>query len=162
MNYGPLIGDKFKGVKYRALMGRHRMFNDKEKWCPGCKAWLPLDNFGNCKSQPSGKRSRCKLCFKEQNTPHVRKYQNGMSDAEIVVLWEKLHRACAVCHDPIPSMDRSSSHIDRDPATREVRGLLCTRCDWGLASFRDNQIILQAAVDYLRRFELKRRERREK
>ena len=69
-------------------MGRNRLFDSQKKWCPGCKAWLPLDNFGNCKSQPSGKRSRCKLCFKEQNTPHVRKYQNGMSDTEIVVLWE--------------------------------------------------------------------------
>jgi predicted amidophosphoribosyltransferase len=140
-------------------MGK-KLFNDREKWCPGCKAWLPLSDFHNCKTQTSGKKSRCKKCWKKQNAPHVRKYLNGMSDSELLVLWEKQHKCCAICQKPIPFLGRRLSHIDRDPATREVRGLLCSKCNWGMGSFKDNQAILTAAVEYLKRFEMERRDRR--
>jgi hypothetical protein len=142
-------------------MGK-RLFNDKEKWCPGCKAWLPLDRFHNCKSEPSGKRTRCKVCFKKQNDPHVRKYLYGLTDTQLMALWEKQEKRCGICREPIPFRGGQASHIDNDRATGEVRGLLCPKCNRGLRAFQDNQVLLMEAAKYLRAFERERKERRKK
>jgi hypothetical protein len=139
-----------------------RLFDNEKKWCPGCKDWRPLEEFYNCRSSASGKKSRCKKHFQEQNAPHMRKYLYGLSDAEVLALWEEQGRKCIICQEPIPLQNRHLAPIDLDPATGEVRGMLCARCNWGLGSFRDNQTLLQAAIKYLRRFELKRKELRGK
>ena len=112
-------------------MGK-KLYNDHSKYCPGCKAWLPLDSFHNCRSEPSGRRTRCKKCFKEQNDPHVRKYLYGLDDAQLMALWEKQERRCGICREPIPFRGGQASHIDHDHATGEVRGILCPRCNRGL------------------------------
>mgnify|MGYP001612685598 FL=1 len=39
--------------------------------------------------------------------------------------------------------------IDHNHTTKQVRGLLCSLCNWGLGNFRDNPTILQKAIDYL-------------
>lgn len=142
------------------MAGRKRLFDSQIKWCPGCLDWRPLAEFGNCKSAPSGKKSRCKKCFQLQNAPHMRKYLYGISDEERLVMWEKQDKCCAVCHESIPLQGRYRTHVDTDPATKEPRGLLCSRCNYGLKSFHDSQVLLEAATKYLKRFELERRQRR--
>ncbi len=77
-------------------------------------------------------------------------------------LWEKQGRRCIICQESLLLWDKFTSHIDRDAATGEVRGLLCHRCKCGLRGFRDNQIALTAAIDYLRHFEVQRHDRRKK
>jgi hypothetical protein len=142
-------------------MGK-KMYNEREKYCPGCKAWLPLDRFHNCKSEPSGKRTRCKICFKRQNDPHVRKYLYGLTDEQLMALWEKQERRCGVCREPIPFRGGQASHIDHDRITGEVRGILCPRCNRGLRAFQDNQVLLAEAAKYLQKFEKERKERRKR
>lgn len=44
-------------------MGRKRLFNDKEKWCPRCKAWLPLKDFMFNAGTPSGRQDYCAVCI---------------------------------------------------------------------------------------------------
>ena len=134
--------------------------DSRKKWCLGCRAWLPLEDFHNCKSMAGGKRSRCKGCFKKQNAPHMRKYLYRLSDEELGTRWERQERCCAICRDPIPLHDRKISHVDLDPATREFRGFVCVKCNWGLGGFRDNQVLLLSAIKYLKRFEMERREMR--
>jgi hypothetical protein len=139
---------------------KKRLYNDREKWCPGHQKWLPLEAFHKCRSHPSGRKSRCKACWREQNTPHIKRYLQGMTDEELLALWEEQGEKCAVCRDPIPFGNRRASHIDRDPATREVRGMLCSRCKIGIRCLQGSQVLLTAAIAYLRRFELKRKERK--
>jgi len=138
---------------------RKRLFTDFEKYCPGCKGWKPLDDFGVLRSAPSGRRSRCKPCFRRQNAPHARRYSQGMDDAGLRALWERQGRKCAICREPLPLEDRHACHVDLDKATREVKGLLCPRCDLGMASFRESLAILAEAAKYQRRFEMERRNR---
>ena len=139
---------------------RERHLRSREKWCPGCKVWLPLERFGNYSRSPSGKRARCKACFKEQNAPHIRKYLYGLPDSGLLAIWEGQGRCCAVCRENLPSQDRHACHVDRDPATGIVRGLLCPKCSRGLGGLQGSQVLLMEAVKYLRRFELRRHERR--
>lgn len=54
---------------------------------------------------------------------------------------------CAICDAPAP--DIGSLHVDHDPATGKVRGLLCFSCNNALGDFRDDTRLLVAAIDYL-------------
>jgi len=55
---------------------------------------------------------------------------------------------CAICDSP-PGSRRLA--IDHDHATGVVRGLLCPRCNTGLAYFRDRPELFRTAADYLER-----------
>ncbi|WP_405149477.1 endonuclease VII domain-containing protein [Sphaerisporangium sp. NBC_01403] len=60
---------------------------------------------------------------------------------------------CAICGSPGERYWRFELAIDHCHTTRKVRGLLCSRCNVGLGSFRDNPEFLRSAADYLERFE---------
>lgn len=80
--------------------------------------------------------------------------------AERIALWESQDGRCAVCREPVPVRGPHGSYLDKDPATSEVRGILCFQCQNGIKGFRDSQVLLEAAISYLRAFETGRREKR--
>jgi hypothetical protein len=51
---------------------------------------------------------------------------------------------CAVC-------DAKPEHVDHDHKTGEVRGVLCFNCNQALGNVRDDPVVLQGLIDYLRR-----------
>lgn len=55
---------------------------------------------------------------------------------------------CGICNQ---FMDENSCFIDHDHKTDKNRELLCRHCNSGLGFFKDNQIYLQKAIDYLDR-----------
>lgn len=55
---------------------------------------------------------------------------------------------CAICKRACPSGRRLA--IDHDHLTLKVRGLLCARCNAGIAQFQDTPALLSAAIDYLK------------
>lgn len=55
---------------------------------------------------------------------------------------------CAICRKTAKENKKRLS-IDHCHITKKVRGLLCYRCNTGLASFKDNLEILKQAVIYL-------------
>lgn len=55
---------------------------------------------------------------------------------------------CAICGS-VPGKRRLS--VDHDHDKHIVRGLLCSECNLGLGTFRDNPIILSRAITYLQR-----------
>lgn len=54
---------------------------------------------------------------------------------------------CGICGDAPP--EHGPLHVDHDPRTGEMRGLLCIRCNNGLGQFRDAPSLLRSAIDYL-------------
>lgn len=54
---------------------------------------------------------------------------------------------CGICGC---GLDKSA-HVDHDHSTGAVRGILCFRCNTALGKFRDDVVVLQAAIDYLLR-----------
>jgi hypothetical protein len=70
----------------------------------------------------------------------------GLSVEEVQSMYESQHGRCAICFTEIMGRNR---HIDHDHLTGKVRGILCQKCNMGLGSFDDNQIKLQAAINYL-------------
>ncbi len=55
---------------------------------------------------------------------------------------------CAICHEP-PG-DRALS-VDHSHETGHIRGLLCSECNRGLGTFKDDKYRLMGAILYLAR-----------
>jgi hypothetical protein len=58
---------------------------------------------------------------------------------------------CAICGQ-IEKINNRSLSIDHDHVTGKIRGLLCYECNTGLGKFKDNEILLNKASDYLKKF----------
>ena len=82
--------------------------------------------------------------FKRRDQELKRRY--GISLDEYNLLLEGQNKQCAICKINISS----SSHLDHCHKTKKVRGILCQHCNQGLGQFKDNHLLLQKAIDYLK------------
>src|SRR5277367_2743471 len=112
--------------------GRPAKFNDKEKWCPECEAWVALDGFGRKRSTASGRETYCKPCKAKKNQPYKTTYRrrkaHGITDADFQEMWVKQRGLCAVCDRSLlepGTVKTGKTCIDHDHATNVIRGLLC-------------------------------------
>jgi hypothetical protein len=65
---------------------------------------------------------------------------------------------CAICHSPETMVLNGKVKrlaIDHCHITGMVRGLLCSRCNSGLGYFNDNWVLLDNALEYLTKGDLK-------
>lgn len=75
----------------------------------------------------------------------------GLSSSEFDRMLLAQNNQCAICRSPFTK----TPHVDHDHVTRNVRGLLCTRCNTGLGCFQDDPSLLCAGVEYLEARQLK-------
>lgn len=95
----------------------------------------------------TGDHDKYSLSVRERNLKSIygidlKQYEEMLSDQNGV---------CKICKKP-PSGKRTSAHllhVDHDHQTKEVRGLLCGRCNVGLGQFQDSPELLRKAAAYL-------------
>lgn len=77
----------------------------------------------------------------------------NMTVEQYVELVEKQDGRCAICKQLPTEVNghkhKHRLHVDHDHETGEVRGLLCSLCNCGLGSFKDNPERLLEAINYL-------------
>lgn len=102
--------------------------------------------YGSCRQcradKQQSKRGRSDL--RERQGQHF-KARYGITVEDYDVLLAEQGGKCAVCGE-VPS---HRLHVDHDHETGRVRGLLCTWCNKGLGSFRDDPDKLLSAAAYL-------------
>jgi hypothetical protein len=78
-----------------------------------------------------------------------RKY--GLGVGEWDAIFERQGRRCLICGTDRPAGKhmRVPWHTDHDHATGALRGILCINCNLMLGYARDDQSILEKAIDYL-------------
>lgn len=155
---------------------RNKVFDDSQsKICTRCNDELPRtpDYFNIEGQQNDGLSYRCKKCSKEygrayNKTPIMRKYYKSEKSRSIrkkchykrsfgisVDYLSKLLKAqgygCAICGTDTPGGRWQSFNLDHDHQTREVRGLLCLKCNRLLGLIEDDPRILKKAISYLER-----------
>jgi hypothetical protein len=84
----------------------------------------------------------------DKNRSYRRKSRFGITSQEWDAMFDSQGRCCAICSSDDPANKRGW-HTDHDHATGAVRGVLCERCNHLLGHARDNQIILEKAIQYL-------------
>jgi hypothetical protein len=72
----------------------------------------------------------------------------GLLPDEYAALWKRQRGKCAVCRSPLT--DRPHPHIDHDPRSMRVRGLLCASCNMALGYLKDDPQVIDRAAAYLR------------
>lgn len=70
---------------------------------------------------------------------------HGMTLEEYEELWVRQSGCCAICERRMLRL-----LVDHDHATGELRGLLCSSCNFGVGDLRDDAEICRRAATYLR------------
>ena len=74
-----------------------------------------------------------------------RKY--GLLFQDYNQLFELQNGKCLICNN---IENKRLLSVDHDHKTGKIRGLLCSNCNTGLGNFKDNSILLEKAIKYLK------------
>lgn len=146
----------------------------KLRQCPKCDRALPLHKFHVDTKRFDGLQLWCMEC---NNTNRRRRYHEdesrraavrlasrksqlkciyGMSLDDYDILLGQQGGVCAICENPETQRSNKngaidSLRVDHDHDTGKVRGLLCSKCNFGIGQFQDNIDLLKRAIVYLRK-----------
>lgn len=129
------------------------------KKCKECQLEKPVEDFYRDALSADGHRNNCKVCkntktikWREENRAHyneiarkhnrvnyqvdrLRRYEISLKDhTEMLV---KQNYVCAICDKP-PTAKRCLA-TDHDHTTKEVRGLLCYKCNRDMVVVDDKE-----------------------
>lgn len=139
---------------------------EEGRFCTSCRERKPPSEFGKNKKSKDGIHWTCRSCLNKRSLAN---HHNRSEDAryltykksELKRKWGLTYEAfealissqgnkCAICRAPLIMRSRSTN-VDHDHITGAVRGILCMGCNTGLGKFRDDDTLLGAAIEYLRR-----------
>lgn len=75
-----------------------------------------------------------------------RNYGISLNQFNKILIHQKNH--CAICSEFFVK----TPHVDHNHKTGKIRGLLCSRCNLAIGFTRDNIVILENAIKYLRKY----------
>lgn len=81
---------------------------------------------------------------------HLKK-KFGISPEQYDELLRKQDSRCAICGAYEGDKSKRKLAVDHNHKTKEVRGLLCTKCNMGIGYLKDDVQILKNAIGYLER-----------
>ena len=76
----------------------------------------------------------------------------GITLAQKEAMWLAQDKSCKICNAGISLLGAHIDHI-HDSKPLIIRGLLCVKCNTGLGSFSDSEMLLYAAISYLETFQ---------
>lgn len=124
-----------------------RTSNDDTQQCVKCLYQKPITDF---RFESKRKNKRHKICKACRNV-HRTVTRNANRD-EYEQMFKMQNECCAICGITAEESGKKLV-IDHNHETLKIRGLLCRRCNSGLGFFRDNQLYLAMAIEYLLRNE---------
>lgn len=110
------------------------------KACCICNTEKDPSEFYNNKTRPDGKTYECKDCWKDI----IRARTYGLEAGQYDQMYAAQGGGCAIC-----TTEHEVLAVDHDHETGAIRGLLCQTCNVGLGNFKDNDLLLKAAAEYL-------------
>ena len=82
----------------------------------------------------------------EPDKRYMLKARYGLTIDDVEQLVKNQQYLCAICES---SLVDGIKHIDHDHKTKQVRGILCHKCNLGLGLFKDSAELLIKASNYL-------------
>jgi hypothetical protein len=121
--------------------------------CPVCKQLKEKTEFYKTKSRkPHGLSWACRTC-------HVdiwREKTYKINKAKYLEMAAAQNNRCAICKSSATGNKSNSDvfAVDHNHKTGAVRGLLCIKCNTGIAMFNENIEHLIEAIEYIRKFDI--------
>lgn len=78
------------------------------------------------------------------------KQKYGIGLLEYREMYSNQNGKCLICNELKPNNGKNGLVIDHCHNKGHVRGLLCSNCNTGLGQFKDDIVLLQKAIDYLK------------
>lgn len=133
-----------------------------EKVCKKCNVPKSLDMFSVQRGMTDGLRAYCKTCnsllYKEYCLANPLKVKDayyrkmyGITLEQYDAMFTLQNGACAICLQPETAKGKCLA-VDHSAITKQVRGLLCHKCNSGLGQFNHEPELLMAGAKYLERF----------
>lgn len=122
------------------------------KICKKCRKEKDESEFHIHKQH--GLNSYCKICHKRscwENDLH--RYYN-LTVKQYEMMLKSQNGVCAICNKPEIKENKNGTikrlGVDHCHKTREIRGLLCDKCNRGLGYYNDDPELLEKAALYLK------------
>lgn len=106
------------------------------------------------------------LKWAKENREHLKHWRKKNPDKALAyhlksyygLSWERYQEMlieqrglCAICKEKETCPGKTRLSIDHDKITKKVRGLLCSDCNASLGLAKHNILILESAIEYLKR-----------
>jgi len=125
------------------------------KQCKRCKEIKPIDDFYRVDDYADGHIKLCSVCTRADQKkwrdahPGVSRknwlmYSYNMTLEEYDKYLLMQGNKCAIC-----GVAGQKLVVDHDHSTDEIRGLLCQKCNKGIAFLQDSPRIMLAAIRYI-------------
>jgi hypothetical protein len=136
------------------------------KRCTRCKKRKRLKNFPTHRQTKDGHDSWCRSCknkytlayrhlhldaVRQKDRGRGRQLRYGISKTDFLSLLVAQDHKCAICDCSLVG-DRNQN-LDHDHETRQIRAILCNKCNLGLGHFRDNSTFLLRASNYVKKYD---------
>ena len=145
----------------------------ENKKCSKCKKVKGVSNFYASSTQPSGLQSNCKDCNRieareayrhgDKNKQKISsrrtmlKSKYGISLEQYNEMLQTQNEVCAICGLPETVISNKkggvdSLRVDHCHSTGQIRGLLCSKCNFGVGNFNDSLYLLSSALNYILKY----------
>ena len=131
------------------------------RYCSSCGTMLELNSCNFHKStslQDGGFQYRCKSCIKKANAQardngNWKRYHYksvyGITPEKKQEMINEQEGCCAICHEPFGNRRIC---IDHNHITGKIRRILCNNCNSILGMSNERILVLESAIEYLRRY----------
>ena len=150
----------------------HKTILVSEKVCKNCGlTYKPSTNRQKYCGSHSGKsgcswKNYLELCVKKSKVHNeIRKLipnynhnssikgKYGITHTDYEYILRKQNNTCAICNLEQNSSITKHMFVDHNHKTGKIRGLLCSKCNFGLGNFKDDIELLENAIKYLKNHE---------
>lgn len=143
-------------------------YGDDILTCNKCNESKPKSDFYKESGIARGYRHTCKICDAPRYKNYINKPGKKEKRNQTRRAWNRARlynfppelyeerfaaqgNVCAICGTDTPG-GKGQFHADHDHETNQPRGVLCHNCNVALGNFKDNPEILQAAIEYLKKY----------
>lgn len=120
-----------------------------EKTCAcGDKFVTSYSNKIHCSRRCNNKQNHNNLKWCDVQRGYKYKINYGITLQEYNELFEEQNGCCAICKRHQSELKRNL-HVDHNHNTKEIRGLLCQKCNQAIGLLNDDPVLLNNVSEYV-------------
>jgi hypothetical protein len=122
--------------------------------CSKCKEWKASTEFCKNKTQLSGLNYACKACMKVQVREYNLPVKYGITSAQFAEKLLTQGGKCACCKVQFKFEGARNNRpcVDHNHVTKEVRDLLCGKCNLAAGNVADSSVKAEQLAVYLKKW----------